>query len=120
MRSRSLKGVVVGDHDLCTLDLVKEVVGDELAIRIVAVGVVRLEHTQAVLDGEPRCDDEKAPGEMLAAGAAGGIDGLPRDEHRHYGGLARTGGELQRETLEFRVGVPVGGGEVPGRWSMTR
>ena len=42
---------------------------------------------------------------MLAARAADGIDGLPRDEHRHDRGLARAGGELQREAHQFGIGV---------------
>ncbi len=55
---------------------------------------------------------QEAAGEVLAAGAAHGVDRLPGDEHRHHGGLARAGGELQREAHQFGVGVLVGAGEV--------
>ena len=52
--------------------------------------------------------DQKAARELLAAWAAHGVDRLPRDEHGHDSGLARAGGELQREPHQFRVGVLVG------------
>jgi hypothetical protein len=61
---------------------------------VVAVGIVRLEDAQAVFDREARRNDEEAAGEMLAAWAADSIDGLPRDEHGHDGGLSRAGGQL--------------------------
>ena len=48
----------------------------------------------------------------LLCGCRDRIDGLPGDEHRHDGGLARAGGELQREAHQFRVGVVVGIGEM--------
>ena len=37
------------------------------------------------------------------------VNGLPRDEQGHRGGLARTRGELERETHPFGIGVFVGG-----------
>lgn len=40
------------------------------------------------------------------------VDRLPRDQHRYDGRLAGTGGELQREPHELRVGVAVGGGQM--------
>ena len=48
----------------------------------------------------------------LAAGAAHGVDRLPGDQHRHDGGLARAGGQLQGETQKLGIGVFVGGGQV--------
>ena len=47
-----------------------------------------------------------------AAGPAHGVDGLPGDDHRHDGGLAGAGGQLQGQTHQLRVGVVVGVGEV--------
>ena len=49
---------------------------------------------------------------LLAAGAADGVDRLPGDQHGHDGGLAGAGGELQREAHQFGVGVLVGGGQM--------
>ena len=49
---------------------------------------------------------------LLAAGLADGVDRLPGDDHRHDGGLAGAGGQLQRETHQFRVRAVVGIGEV--------
>jgi hypothetical protein len=60
----------------------------------------------------PGVDDEKAAGESAAARAADGVDGLPGDDHRHDGGLAGAGGELQGQAHQFRVGAVVGIGEV--------
>ncbi len=47
-----------------------------------------------------------------AAGLADGVDGLPGNDHRHDGGLAGAGGELQGQAHQFRVGAVVGIGEV--------
>ena len=63
---------------------------------------------QAILDGQARRDDEESARELLAVGAVHGVDGLPRDEHGHDRGLARAGGELQRQTAEFGIGLGVG------------
>ena len=49
---------------------------------------------------------------FLLPGAAHGVDRLPSDQHRHDRGLACAGGELQRETHELGVGVPVRCGKV--------
>ena len=49
-----LEGVVVGDDDLGAVDVVQHVAGHELAAGVVAVGVVRLEDAEAVLDGDAR------------------------------------------------------------------
>ena len=46
----------------------------------------------------PGRDDQEAAGELLAGGAAHGVDRLPGDQHRHDGGLAGAGGELQGQT----------------------
>ena len=47
-----------------------------------------------------------------AAGTAHRVDGLPRDEHGHDGGLAGAGRELEREACEAGVRLLVGGGEM--------
>ncbi len=107
-----LEGVVVGDDDLGPVHVVEHVARDELAAGVVAVGVVRLEDAQPVLDRQAGCADEKAAREMLARRTAHGIDRLPRDEHGHHGGLAGAGGQLQREPHQFRIGVLVRRGEM--------
>ena len=56
----------------------------------------------------PGATTRKPRVKCLAAGAAHGVDRLPRDEHGHDGGLARAGGQLQREAHEFGIGVLVG------------
>ena len=67
----------------------------EFALAVIAVRVVRQQHLQSVLDGNPRRDDEESAREPVAAGMAHRVDGLPRDQHRHYCCLARAGRELQ-------------------------
>ena len=49
---------------------------------------------------------------LLAPRAADGVDGLPGDQHRHDGGFAGAGGELEREPHELGVRVGVGVGKV--------
>ena len=83
----------------------------QLAACVVAVGIVRLDKAQAVFDGETRRDDEKPSRKVFAAGAAYGVDRLPRDQHCHDGGLAGTGGQFQGETQKLGIGVFVGGGQ---------
>ncbi len=107
-----LEGVIVGDDDLGAVHVVEHVARDELAAGVVAVRIVRLQDAQPVLDRQAGRDDEKAAGEVLAARAAHGVDRLPGDQHRHDGGLARAGRQLQREPHQFGIGVLVGRGEM--------
>ena len=51
------------------MHVVEHVMRDEFAAGVVAIGVIRLEDAEAILDGEARRNDEKAAGEVLAAGA---------------------------------------------------
>ncbi len=76
--------------------------GTSSRLRVVAVRVVRLEHAQAVLDGDAGRDDEEAAGEALALRPADGVDGLPGDEHGHDRGLAGAGGQLEGEPHQLR------------------
>ncbi len=100
-----LEGVVVGDDDLGLVEVVEHVARDELAAGVVAVGVVGLQDAQAVLDGEAGRDDRGSRAvNCLLPGAAHGVDRLPGDQHRHHGGLAGAGGELQRQA-QLGVGV---------------
>ena len=102
-----LEGVVVGDDDLGPLDVVEHVAGNEFAAGVVAVGIVGLENAQPVLDRMPGATTRKPRVKVLAARAPHGVDRLPGDQHRHHGGLAGAGGELQREPHQLRVGVRV-------------
>ena len=86
--------------------------GTSSRLRVVAVRIVRLQDAQAVLDGDAGRDDQEAAGEVLAAGLADGVDRLPGDEHRHDGGLAGAGRQLQREAHQLRVRLVVGGRQV--------
>jgi hypothetical protein len=106
------EGVEVGDDDFGPVHFVEHVGRHELAICVIAVWIVGLEDSQAIFDGQAGRDNQEATGEVFAVGAADGVDRLPGDEHGHDGGFAGTGGELERETQEFGVGVVVGGGQM--------
>ncbi len=108
----ALEGVVVGDDDLGAVDVIQHVGRDQLAARVVAVRVVRLQHAQAVLDGDARRDHEKAAGESLALRPPDGVDGLPGDQHGHDRRLARARGQLEGQSQQLRIGVVVRAGEV--------
>ncbi len=108
----AFEGVIVGDHDLGTVHVVQQVAGNQFTVLVVAVRIIRLQDPQAILDREAGCYDEKAARVAFALRSPHRVDGLPGDEHRHDGGLAGAGGQLQREAHELRVGVVVGIGQV--------
>jgi hypothetical protein len=105
-----LEGVVVGDDDFgAGLRSSSRSPGTNSRSLVIAIRVVGLETTRRrSLMVMPGVHDEKAAGEMFAAGAADGVDGLPGDEHGHDGGFARAGGQLQRDAQQFGIGVLVG------------
>ena len=107
-----LEGVVIGDDDLGSAHVVQHVAGQQLAVFVIAVGVVGLQDAQAVFDGEARCANQKATCEIFAGGPAHRVDGLPGDQHGHDGGFARAGGKLQGQAHQLRVGILVGAGKV--------
>ena len=84
----------VGDHDLGALNVLEQIVGHQLAMRVIVVRVVGLKHSQAVLDGEPRRHHQKAPRKDLAVGTPGSVECLPGNQHRHHRRLAGPGCEL--------------------------
>ena len=107
-----LEGVEVGDDDLGSLEVVQHAFGDEFPVLVVAVGVVGLQHSQAILDGDAGGDDQEAAGEPPAVRMPGCVDGLPGDQHGHDGRLAGAGGEFQRQSGKSRIGLFVGGVQV--------
>ena len=60
----------------------------------------------------PGVTTRKPRREACAAGTAHRVDRLPGDQHRHDGGLAGAGGQLQGETQQFGIGVSVGIGQM--------
>ncbi len=110
------EGVVVGDDDLGAGDVGQHVHRHQLAVLVVAVGVVGLQDAQAVLDGDAGRHDQEAAAEQRAAGRADGVDGLPGDEHGHDGRLAASGRHLQRDAQQVGVGGGVGGADVGPDW----
>src|SRR5262249_16845550 len=76
--------VKIGDDDLGSLDFLKQVLRDQLPASVIAVWVIGLQYAQAVLNSKTRRHNEEPASEMLTAGPANGIDGLPSDEHGYY------------------------------------
>ena len=102
-----LESVVIGDDDLGAVDIIQHVIGNQLAARIVAVRVVRLENAKPVLDGQPRCHDQKSACEVAAAWTANGIDRLPCDDHGHDRRFASPRRQFEGETQDLGIGIPV-------------
>lgn len=103
----AFKRVEVRDDDLGAIDVVQHVARHQLAARVVAVRVVRLEDAQPVLDGDAGGHDEEAAREALALWVPDSVNGLPCDEHGHDGGLPRAGRELEGQSHELRIRVVV-------------
>ena len=106
------EGVVIGDDDLRAVEIAEHVGRHQLAVAVVAVRIVRLQHPQAVADGETGGDHQESAREPPAAGTAHRVGGLPRDEHGHDRGLAGAGRELERESCEAGVRLLVGDREM--------
>jgi len=92
-----LEGVIVGDDDHGALDVAQHVARHDLAAGVVAVWVLQQQHAQAILDGQARRDQQEATREFFAVWAAHSVNSLPRDDHRHHRGLARTSSQLQSQ-----------------------
>ena len=99
------KRVIVGDDDFGTQHLFAHIERDEFTLGEVTLGVVRMQHAQAIADGDARRDDEEARREAFGRACARGVDGLPGDEHGHHGGFAGTGGEFERDAKNIWVGI---------------
>ena len=84
---------------------------DKFPAGVIAVRVVGLEHSQTVLDCQTWSNHQKSLGEPPAVGMSDGVDGLPRDDHGHYGRLACSGRQLQGDAQQFRVGLLVDVGQ---------
>ena len=93
---------------LALFEVGQHVRGNELPVFVIAVRVVGLEHPQAVADGDARRDHQEPAGEVAAVGPANGVEGLPGDQHRHHGGLAGAGGQLERQPRQAGIRLLVG------------
>ena len=101
------ESVVVRDNNFRLVQFLQQIRGHQLPAGVVAIGIVRLEHAQAILDGQPGRHHKKTARETRAAGAPDSVHRLPRDKHGHDCRLTGTSGELERETHQFRIRVVV-------------
>lgn len=81
--------------------------GQSLAYRMIdwALGE---QDAQAVLDRDAGGNNQEAPAEMAASRRANRVDRLPRDQHRHDGGLARARRHFHGDAHQVRAGLLVG------------
>ena len=100
--------MVVGDDDLGPVQVAEQVARHQFAALVVAVRVVGLQYTEPVADGQAGSGHQEAARKAAAVRMAHRVDGLPRDQHRHHGGLAGAGGELERQPGETGIGLFVG------------
>ena len=107
-----LEGVIVGDDNLRPFQIGEHVARNQLTALVIAVRIVGLQHAQAILDGNPRGNHQKAAGEPGTPGTADGVDGLPGNQHGHDGGLAGSGRQLEGQPRQARIGFEVGHGEM--------
>ena len=107
-----LEGVVIGDDDLRLADFREHVRREDLAGFVVTLDFVGQKDVEAILDGDAGGDDEEAFGKEFRGRVAGGVDRLPCDDHGHDGGLARAGGELERDAEEGGVRLGIRGFEI--------
>lgn len=97
MRSQCVK---VGDHDLRAFDVLEHVLRNQLAVRVVAVGIVRLEYAEPVANCDSRRDKEEPAREAATLRTADRVDCLPCDDHGHDSRLASASRELERQAIE--------------------
>ena len=97
--------MVVGDDDLGLVQFPQHVGRHQFTAGVVAVGVVGLEHPQAVADSDAWCHHQEALSKARAVRAACGIHRLPSDDHGHHRGLAGASGELEGHARQTRVGL---------------
>ena len=57
-----LEGVIIGDDDLGPVQIVKHVAWNKFAAGVVAVGIIRLQNSKAVFDGQAWSNDQKTLG----------------------------------------------------------
>lgn len=88
----------ISDDDLRVTHIAEQIIGHQFTACVITVRIIRLQDAQAVFDGEARRHDEKPAGEFLAIGAPHGVDCLPRDQHGHDRGFARSCGQFQRQS----------------------
>jgi len=109
LRVAGKEGVVVDDLDLGFEQRLPQVRRDEVALAVVAVVALGVEHAEAVADRDPRRDDQEALGEARVGRRHHLVDRLPGDQHRHHHRLAGPGRHLQTHPGEARVVLGVDG-----------
>ena len=73
-----------------------------------------MEDAKAIPHRQTRGDDQEGVGEAGRVARAGGVEGLPGNQHTHDGGLASTGRQLERDSQEVRIGLRIQGAEALG------
>ncbi len=87
----------------------EHVVWHDLPRAVIAIGMLGIEHLQAIADCDAGGDDQECPGEPIRAGGTNGVERLPGYDHRHHCRFPGARCHLQRKADEFGVCLGVGG-----------
>ena len=102
------EGVKVGNENFGLAQSRHLVSGQDVALAVVVLRIVRQEHPQPITDGNAGGDDEKGVAETGILRICGLVQRVPGNEHGHDDGLAGTGRHLQRDARQAGVGLIVG------------
>ena len=107
------EGVVVDDLDLRLEQRVPQVGRDEIALAVVVVVALGVQHAEPVADRDARARRRgTAWRSARRVGVIDLVDRLPGDQHRHDDGLARARRHLQpdaRQPVVVQLGSPARG-----------
>ena len=102
-----LEGVEVGDEYLGLAQFRQQVRTHHVHLAVVVVGVAGKEDTQPVTDGDARGHYQERVGEAGVLWVGDLVECVPGDEHGHDDRFATSGGHLEGDAVEKRVGVGV-------------
>ena len=100
LRVPGQEGVVVDDLDLGLEQRLPQVGGHEVALAVVVVVPLGVQHAEPVADRDARRDHQEPLGEPGVLRRHDLVDRLPGDQHRHHDRLAGAGRHLQRDARQ--------------------
>ena len=92
--------VIVHNQQLRLMQRAPQITGDQVTLAVVVALIAREQHTQTIANRDARGDDQEPFREACIVRRVHLVDRLPRNQHRHHHGLARTRGHLQRDTRQ--------------------
>ena len=95
--------MIICNDNFCFAEFGNQIAWHELALRVIAVRVVGLQHAQAVANRNAGRHNHKAARKFFARRIAQRIDGLPRNQHCHDRRFPRARCHLERDAFEFGI-----------------